>query len=195
MSDPFSTGRSVPAFDDALETARSLSQRQTQPDSSTFSQELPSSFGGQPIRSADESTDASSGSSGEGESDSLLSTAKDKASQVTDQAGSMLSTAKEQASNLTGQASSVADTGMEKAVSGMDSLAGTLRERGESMGNSQVSSIATTAADKIEAGAEMLRGKDTDQIVTDLEALVRRKPVESVLVAAGIGFVLSKIVR
>jgi ElaB/YqjD/DUF883 family membrane-anchored ribosome-binding protein len=31
--------------------------------------------------------------------------------------------------------------------------------------------------------------------VTDLEALVRRKPVESVLVAAGIGFVLSKIVR
>jgi ElaB/YqjD/DUF883 family membrane-anchored ribosome-binding protein len=63
------------------------------------------------------------------------------------------------------------------------------------MGGGSVASIATTAADKMEAGAQMLREKDTEQIVSDLEALVRRKPVESLLVAAGIGFVLSKIVR
>ena len=130
-----------------------------------------------------------------GQTGDLMETAKEKAGQVTEQAGAMLDTAKDRATQMTDQATSAVDTGMDKAASGLDTAAGTLRDRGESMGGGSMASLATTAADKMEAGAQLLREKDTEQIVSDLEALVRRKPVESLLVAAGIGFVLSKIVR
>jgi hypothetical protein len=42
------------------------------------------------------------------------------------------------------------------------------------------------------SGAEMIRGKDTDQMMTDLEAMIRRRPIESLLVAAGIGYLISR---
>ncbi len=132
---------------------------------------------------------------GQGEAGGMVESAKEKVGQVTEQAGAMLDTAKYQSAKVTDQATSAVDTGIDKAATGLDTVAGTLRERGESMGGGSMASIATTAADKMEAGAQMLKDKDTEQIVSDLEALVRRKPVESVLVAAGIGFVLSKIVR
>jgi predicted nucleotidyltransferase len=45
----------------------------------------------------------------------------------------------------------------------------------------------------LESTGSYLREKDTDQLMSDIEALIRRKPVESLLVAAGAGFVLSKI--
>jgi ElaB/YqjD/DUF883 family membrane-anchored ribosome-binding protein len=124
------------------------------------------------------------------------STAKDKdkkTTKMTDQAGAMVESAKSQASKVADQASSAVDTGMDKAASGLDAAAESLREPGERM--TSVGSMATSAADKLEAGAQFLREKDTDQIVSDLETLIRRKPVESVLVAAGLGFVFSKIVR
>jgi ElaB/YqjD/DUF883 family membrane-anchored ribosome-binding protein len=149
-------------------------------------QGLPPSFAGQPL-------DERGQTGSQGQSGGMMETAKEKAGQVTEQAGSMLDTAKDRATQMTDQATSAVDTGMDKAASGLDTVAGTLRDRGE--GGGSMASIATTAADKMEAGAQMLRDKDTEQIVSDLEALVRRKPVESLLVAAGIGFVLSKIVR
>jgi ElaB/YqjD/DUF883 family membrane-anchored ribosome-binding protein len=38
----------------------------------------------------------------------------------------------------------------------------------------------------------MLRGRDSEQLISELESLVRSKPVESLLVAAGIGYLLSR---
>lgn len=101
----------------------------------------------------------------------------------------------ESMSGMTDQAASKADAGMEKAASGLDSLAGTIRDKSQSMGGGQMQSIATTAADKMESGAEMLRHTDSEQLISELEALVRRKPVESMLVAAGIGFLFAKAMR
>ena len=103
-----------------------------------------------------------------------------------------LSGVTEKASGIGGQATSKADAGMEKAAGGLDSLASMVRDRGESMGEGQVASIATAAADRMSSGAEMLRGTDTDQLMTDLEGLILRRPVESLLVAAGIGYLISR---
>jgi ElaB/YqjD/DUF883 family membrane-anchored ribosome-binding protein len=47
----------------------------------------------------------------------------------------------------------------------------------------------------LDQAARYLQDKDSAQLIADLEALVRRKPTESLLVAAGVGFLLSKIVR
>lgn len=179
MSEQQGTWRDARATDDVIGTAR---------DWETSRRNMPESFAGQPLEERGQ-TDA------QGQSGGMMETAKEKAGQMADQAGSMLDTAKDRASEMTDQATSSVDTGMDKAASGLDTVASTLRDRGESMGGGSMASIATTAADKMEAGAQMLREKDTDQIVSDLEALVRRKPVESLLVAAGVGFVLSKIVR
>jgi ElaB/YqjD/DUF883 family membrane-anchored ribosome-binding protein len=87
-----------------------------------------------------------------------------------------------------------ADQGMDKAAEALNRTAETVREQGEQHGGT-VASVATKAADTMETTSAYLRDKNTDQLVADLEALVRRKPVESLLVAAGVGLVLSKLLR
>jgi ElaB/YqjD/DUF883 family membrane-anchored ribosome-binding protein len=114
-----------------------------------------------------------------------LSTAKDKATDVSDQA-------KEKVADVSSQAHAKADEGMNKAAEGVTQAADMLRQRGEQTGGS-VGSAATTVADKLDTAGSYLQEKDTDQLLQDLEALIRRKPVESLLVAAGAGFVLSKL--
>jgi len=115
--------------------------------------------------------------------------------QVREQADKVVSTATQKVSGIAGQASSSADAGIEKAAGGLDTLAGTIRDKSQSLGNEQIGSLATAAAGRLESGAELLRGQNTDQLMSELEALVRRKPVESMLVAAGVGFVLAKALR
>jgi ElaB/YqjD/DUF883 family membrane-anchored ribosome-binding protein len=55
--------------------------------------------------------------------------------------------------------------------------------------------VAVQAADRLDAAAKYLKDKDSQQLMTDLEELVRRKPTQTLLVAAGVGFLLSKVVR
>lgn len=50
-------------------------------------------------------------------------------------------------------------------------------------------------ADRLEQASHYLKGKDTNQIITDLAAFVREKPVDSVIGAVAIGFILARIVR
>ena len=109
-----------------------------------------------------------------------------------DKAKDALSGVSEKATGIGSQATTKADAGMEKAAGGLDSLASKVRERGDSMGEGQVASIAAAAADRMSSGAEMLRGKDTGELVTDLQGLIRRRPVESLLVAAGVGYLISR---
>jgi ElaB/YqjD/DUF883 family membrane-anchored ribosome-binding protein len=110
-------------------------------------------------------------------------TAKDKGQEAMQRAGEMGSKAQHKA-----------DEGMERAASGLGQAAEKLREQGQQRGGTMASTASMTA-DKLDSASQYLRDKDTDQLMTDLEALVRRKPVESLLAAAGIGFVLSKLIR
>lgn len=92
------------------------------------------------------------------------------------------------------------DAGMEKAADGIDKLVGVVRDKGNQFGQSSgaagtVGSVATAAADKLEGASQYLQGTDAERIMDDLEALIRRKPVESLLVAAGVGFVFAKALR
>jgi len=122
-------------------------------------------------------------------------TTGDFASQASDKASEIGNRASDKASNLANQASDKADIGMSKAAHGLDTLASTLREKSETMGDGGMHTIAATAASKLESGADVLRSKNTDELMTDLESMIRRKPVESLLVAAGVGFLLARSVR
>lgn len=149
---------------------------------------------------ADQNQNQSSGQSGSGSSGM-----KDKAQEKAGQAQEVVEQAQAKAGEVAGKAQAKAgevgeqlhsrtDKGIDSAASGLGQAAGMLRQQGEGR-EGTVGTAAAKTADTLETASAYLHEKDTDQLVSDLEALVRRKPVESVLVAAGIGFVLSKIVR
>ncbi len=100
--------------------------------------------------------------------------------------------AMEKAGQVKEQATQQVDTGLDKAAGGLDKLADTVRQQAE---GGKVPGQATMVAEKLDSAASYLRDKDTDQLMTDLEALVRRKPVESMAAAIGVGFLLSKALR
>jgi len=108
--------------------------------------------------------------------------------------GNMVETAKQKADQVVGQVSATADAGIDRAASGLDRAAEMLRERAGGQGGS-MESVATVAAEKLDAAAHFLQNKDSETLIADLEALVRRRPTESLLVALGIGFLLSKAMR
>ena len=117
--------------------------------------------------------------------------------QAKEQATQALDTAKEKAGQVAEQASAKADAGLDKAATGLDKAADMLRERTQGMDGQGggVQSVATKAADRLDMAAQYLKDKDSQQLMTDLEDLVRRKPTQTLLVAAGVGFLLSKVVR
>jgi hypothetical protein len=108
-----------------------------------------------------------------------------KASEFSDQASA-------KASQMGDQATHKADQGKDMAADKLEQGAQMLRDRTQSMGEGQMSHMAIMAADKMDQGAEMLRSKDTEQLITELEAVIRRRPVESLLVAVGAGYLLSR---
>jgi len=83
---------------------------------------------------------------------------------------------------------------MGKAAEGLDRISGTVREKTEEMGENQLTSMAKGTADRIESGAQALRSMDTDEMITNVESMIRQKPVESLLVAAAVGYVLARAI-
>lgn len=124
--------------------------------------------------------------------------AKQKGQQVADQAKDkgqeVAGQAQEKGQQVAGQAQEKVDQGIDTTASGLSQAAGMLRSKGEEQGGS-MATTATKAAEKLDGASQYLQGKDSAQLLDDLEALARRKPVESLLVAAGLGFVLSKVFR
>jgi len=118
-----------------------------------------------------------------------------------DQAAAMVGKAQDRAGELAGKAQEMggvaqdkADAGMDKAATGLDQAAGMLRSQG-SQHEGAIGTAATRTADTLESASHYLREKNTDQLVDDIETFVRKRPVESVLIAAGVGYLLSRVVR
>jgi ElaB/YqjD/DUF883 family membrane-anchored ribosome-binding protein len=126
--------------------------------------------------------------------DEIASQMGDTYNQAADMAREKGEEAKQKASEMGHRAQDKADEGMEKAAAGLGQAAEKIRSQGQQHGGT-VATAATRTADSLDSASQYLRDKDTDQLLSDLESLVRRKPVESLLAAAGIGFVLSKLVR
>ncbi|MDQ3045513.1 MAG: hypothetical protein M3R06_10265 [Chloroflexota bacterium] len=124
-----------------------------------------------------------------------LGTAKDKAQDVGAKASQAMDTAKEKTDQLSSQAMATADVGMDKAADGLDRAADLLREQSSRFGGVSTRNAVAMTADRLDQAGQYLRDKDTDQLMADVEALVRRKPAESLLVAAGLGLLLSKVLR
>lgn len=133
-----------------------------------------------------------------GELDNMSSEAKDKvyggldkADKMANDAQSKMDEGKKKADEMAGTARDRADQGMDKAADSMDKAADMLRQRGEEQGGT-VGSMAGTAADAMESAGAYLHDSNTGEMMDQLETYIRKNPTQSLLIAAGVGFVLAK---
>jgi len=129
-----------------------------------------------------------------GAADQARSAADDAMGTAQQKGQEAVGTAKQKAGEAAHMAHERADQGMHKAAEGMDQAAEMLRQRGNEQGGT-MGSVATSAADTLDSASQYLRDKDTDQLLDDLEAYIRKNPTQSLLIAAGVGFVLSKVFK
>jgi len=106
----------------------------------------------------------------------------DAASQVKDKVGDFGRTAAERI-----------DKNRDSAASGIQSAAVTLHEKAESLpGGEKVTSLAHATADKLSSTADYVRDHNVNQMMTDVETLVKNNPGRSLLAAAVVGFLVCR---
>ena len=111
-------------------------------------------------------------------------------------------TIREKASEIGSEA---ADRARAFAAEGKDRATGALDEVAKMMQSAaldvdarlgeQYGKYARSAADGISGFADSLRGKEVDDLLEDVSAFVRKSPAVAVGVAAGLGFVLARLIK
>jgi len=90
----------------------------------------------------------------------------------------------------------VADTINENrgaAASGLESAAGALRQRADSLpGGEKIASAVHTTANAVGAAADYVRTNDVKAMMTDVQTLVKNNPGPALLIAAAAGFLLAR---
>ena len=107
-----------------------------------------------------------------------------------------------EASRLGGQAAdkarAFAGEGKERASSALDQVANMMEKAAidvdEKLG-ADYGRYARSAAQGVSGFAESLRGREVDDLIDDAAAFVKKSPMVAVGVAAGIGFVLARLIK
>ncbi len=134
----------------------------------------------------------------------LKNKAKDAASNVADKArdtaSSVASQAREAASNVATQARDVvsnlgdrAEDATSSVGHGMQSLAGTIREKAPQGG--MMGSAASTVAGALETGGRYIEEQGLSGMGEDLTDLIRKNPIPAMLIGVGIGYLLARALR
>jgi len=120
-------------------------------------------------------------SSGSGSTSStLMDQAKNVASTVTDKA--------KQAGEF---ARDKADTALSSAGKGMESLAGTIRDRGPQEGI--LGRATSSVAGALDTTGRYLDEQGVGGMVDDLTGLIKNNPIPAMLIGVGIGFMLARM--
>jgi hypothetical protein len=98
-----------------------------------------------------------------------------------------------QAQELGSSVSAKAQQATAAAGQTLQSLAGTIRDRGPQEGS--VATAAATAAEKLERAGTYLQERGIEGTVDDLTILIRRYPVHSLIIGVGIGYLLARLQR
>jgi ElaB/YqjD/DUF883 family membrane-anchored ribosome-binding protein len=131
------------------------------------------------------STFSESSQQGEQDSDGM----KERAGQAADQA-------RQKVGDAASSATHMVDERREQASGVMDTAADQIRERGESLpGGERTTEMASMAADKVESTSAYIRDHDVEDMMSDLETLVRKHPTQSLVVAAAAGFLVGRMLR
>jgi len=116
--------------------------------------------------------------------------AKDAASNVAGQAQQYASEVGHKAQEYASVAKDKADDAISTVGDRMATLAGTLRESAPREG--YLGTAGRTVADGLESGGRYLQQHGMADMTDDMASLVRRYPLQSLLVGFGVGFLLSQ---
>jgi hypothetical protein len=109
-------------------------------------------------------------------------------------AGEAVDTVKEQLAGATSRASDLAGKGVDSAASGLNKAADKLRDMNAAeSAPGRAGTAAAKAADTLDSASRYLQQADAGTWVDDVQAIVRQHPTQALLVAAGAGFLLSKL--
>jgi hypothetical protein len=121
-------------------------------------------------------------------------------SKAQETAGNVLDKAKQVASNVAEKARDVASAVGEKAESatqavgsGMQSLAGTIRDKGPQGGF--LGGATSGVAGALDSSGRYLEEEGLSGMAEDLTNLIRRNPIPAVLIGVGLGFLLARLTR
>ena len=116
---------------------------------------------------------------------------------VVNTAQDMAQSASQTMSDMKNKAQQLGSTMSEKASNattsvgqGMSSLAGTIRQKAPSEG--MVGSAASTVANQLEAAGSYLQDSNFDNMARDLTGLIRRYPLQSLLIGFSLGYLWAR---
>jgi methyl-accepting chemotaxis protein len=119
--------------------------------------------------------------------------ARDKAADLTNQAQQLGTQVADKAQRVGAQVADKADAATTTVGEKLTDVAQTIRDNAPASGS--VAEAADTAADTLERAGTYLREQDLADIRSDLEGLIRRHPLESLLVGLGVGYLLARSMR
>jgi len=125
--------------------------------------------------------------------ESLTEKAKDTASNVVDKAKQAASTVAEKAKDVASAVGDKADSAVSSVGSGMQSLAGTIRDKGPSGG--VLGGAASGVAAALESSGHYLEEQGLSGIADDMTKMIRQHPIPAVLIGVGLGYLLARITR
>jgi len=113
------------------------------------------------------------------------------ASAARDKAGDLASTARDTASDLASSAGHRAEDATAAVGSGMQSLAGTLRQSGPSEG--MLGSAKSVAAEALDSTGRYVQQEGLSGMADDLSDLIRKNPIPALFIGIGVGFLLARV--
>jgi ElaB/YqjD/DUF883 family membrane-anchored ribosome-binding protein len=117
---------------------------------------------------------------------STMDTVRDKAEDVVDDV-------KDKASQVGNQVADKADAATTTVGEKMTDVAQAIRQRAPVSG--PVADAADTAADTLQRAGTYLQEQDLADMRADLEGIIRRHPIESLLIGLGVGYLLARSMR
>ena len=104
-----------------------------------------------------------------------------------------LGTSKGKAAEMGQKVADTIDENRGAAASGLESAAGALRERADTLpGGEKVANAAHATANAVGVAADYVRDNDLKAMMADVQKLVKNNPAVSLLTAAALGFLIAR---
>ncbi len=129
----------------------------------------------------------------ERELDRAADTAQGAIDTMRDKAEDVVGDVKDKATQVGSQVADKADAATTTVGEKMTDVAQTIRQKAPVSG--PMADAADTAADTLQRAGSYLQEQDLADMRADLEGLIRRHPVESLLIGFGLGYLLARGMR
>jgi ElaB/YqjD/DUF883 family membrane-anchored ribosome-binding protein len=130
-------------------------------------------------------------SKAQGTAEQLTDKAKDVSSSVASHAHDAATAARDKVGDLASAARHGAEDATSKVGSGMQSLAGSLRESGPREG--MLGSAKSAVADALDHTGGYVSQEGLSGMADDLSGLIRKNPIPALLIGIGVGYLLARV--